>query len=386
MNKNFLGLSILLLMIFSCKKDEDNNNNTTNDDLVWEYVSAWGSGGTGNNQYNLITGMDVDAGGNQYISDLNLKRVQKISNTGNFITTWGSDGTQAGKFQNPYGVAATKNGSVWVADINPDCNTAPDCMDLAGIDFGACAAVLGTAVVNGQCTTVSGCSKIVNGVDYSDYFYFTVPSCAACIDVPKSRIQRFNSDGNFVSQHGRCGNADGEFSGPTAITTDKNNVVYVMDIYNQRIQKHDPQGQFISNWNYGVQYGDALDLAVDADGNVFALFVNLMFPQKNKMTVVKFNGSGTLLNTFTFEMDTTDGSFCNALAFDSKGNLHFGCDDAIRIFKPDGTFIKKWGNRGNNEGEILALAAMGFDSEDNLYIAGCSGNSNCRISKFKKKN
>lgn len=50
-------------------------------------------------------------------------------------------------------------------------NNVSICSDLAGVDFGACDMVLGIAVVNGECVTVSGCSAIdANGVDYSSVF------------------------------------------------------------------------------------------------------------------------------------------------------------------------------------------------------------------------
>jgi eight-cysteine-cluster-containing protein len=35
----------------------------------------------------------------------------------------------------------------------------PSCKDLSGINFGACLAILGVGVVNGQCTTISGCDS-----------------------------------------------------------------------------------------------------------------------------------------------------------------------------------------------------------------------------------
>ena len=35
----------------------------------------------------------------------------------------------------------------------------PRCVDLAGLDFGACARVLGVGVVDGACVTVSGCAE-----------------------------------------------------------------------------------------------------------------------------------------------------------------------------------------------------------------------------------
>lgn len=56
-----------------------------------------------------------------------------------------------------------------------------DCLDLGGIDFGDCEMVMGTAVVDGSCTGLSGCGWVVDGVDYSTYSFESPEDClAAC--------------------------------------------------------------------------------------------------------------------------------------------------------------------------------------------------------------
>lgn len=67
----------------------------------------------------------------------------------------------------------------WVAG---ECGEPDPCPELAeGLDFGACDMVLGVALVNGTCTTLSGCSTTaMNGVDYSAYFYETPEECILC--------------------------------------------------------------------------------------------------------------------------------------------------------------------------------------------------------------
>ena len=64
------------------------------------------------------------------------------------------------------------------------------CTDVTGVDFGDCDAIMGIALVDGECVTVSGClDYIVGGVDYSDVFTdldFCIENCqapCACDDV-----------------------------------------------------------------------------------------------------------------------------------------------------------------------------------------------------------
>jgi hypothetical protein len=60
--------------------------------------------------------------------------------------------------------------------------TAGDCVDVVGVDFGPCDAIIGIGIINGSCTYISGCGTTdVNGIDYSPYFFDNFESClGAC--------------------------------------------------------------------------------------------------------------------------------------------------------------------------------------------------------------
>ena len=60
--------------------------------------------------------------------------------------------------------------------------TNADCMDLGGIDFGACDMAMGIALINGSCSFLSGCGWEVDEVDYSVYAFETVESCVFSCD------------------------------------------------------------------------------------------------------------------------------------------------------------------------------------------------------------
>lgn len=62
-----------------------------------------------------------------------------------------------------------------------ECEQEVDCMDLGGIDFGFCDFPLGIALINGQCESISGCDWTVDSVDYSPYFYETWDQCISCL-------------------------------------------------------------------------------------------------------------------------------------------------------------------------------------------------------------
>jgi hypothetical protein len=55
--------------------------------------------------------------------------------------------------------------------------TIVECTELPNVDFGDCEMAMGWAFQNNTCQIISGCGTIVNGTDYSSYFY---PSEEAC--------------------------------------------------------------------------------------------------------------------------------------------------------------------------------------------------------------
>ena len=52
------------------------------------FIDAFGSGGTGDGQFNFPNGVAVAASGNIYVADSNNHRVEKFDSTGTFVTSF----------------------------------------------------------------------------------------------------------------------------------------------------------------------------------------------------------------------------------------------------------------------------------------------------------
>ena len=78
-----------------------------------------------------------------------------------------------------------------------------------------------------------------------------------------------------------------------------------------------------------------------------------------------------------------DGQFSNpkGVAIDSSGNLYVADKNNNRIqkFNSSGGFITKWGSPGSGDGQFISPLGVAIDSSGNVYVAD-SGN-NC-IQKF----
>jgi len=96
-------------------------------------------------------------------------------------------------------------------------------------------------------------------------------------DTGNKRVVVFDGDGVFITQFGSAGMGAGQFDEPVGITVDLAGLVYVVDTWNQRIQVFQPdeQGQYtiLRSWELQAWYGQSLDnkpfLTVDTQGNLF---------------------------------------------------------------------------------------------------------------------
>jgi len=74
-------------------------------------------------------------------------------------------------------------------------------------------------------------------------------------DSGNNRVQKFDSNGNFISKFGTYGTGDGQFINPVDIAVDSSDNVYVDDSLNSKVQIYslDIQNQSnISNITNGI--------------------------------------------------------------------------------------------------------------------------------------
>ena len=80
-------------------------------------------------------------------------------------------------------------------------------------------------------------------IDISGNIYVT--------DTGNNRVQKFNSDGSFITKWGEEGSADGKFSQLHDIAVHPNGkFIYTVELNNHRVQKFYPNGTFVSKFGY----------------------------------------------------------------------------------------------------------------------------------------
>ena len=103
--------------------NERGNNRVQKFDPNGNFILKFGSTGTGDGHFSEIEHMATDKFDNIYVNDpqsgdtgSGQPRVQKFDNNGNFITKWGSYGTGDGQFIDPEHLAIDSEGNVYVSD------------------------------------------------------------------------------------------------------------------------------------------------------------------------------------------------------------------------------------------------------------------------------
>jgi len=210
-------------------------------------------------------------------------------------------------------------------------------------------------------------------IDRSGYVYV--------LERGNNRIQKFTSDGQFVTKWGSGGTGEGQFNGPYGIAVDKNSYVYVSDTENARIQKFTSDGQFVTKWGspgsgdgqFASPYG-AEGIAIDSSGNVYVA-------DAGNCRIQKFTSKGKFIAKWGSEGNgDSQFNWAYGIAIDRDGDIYVTDYVWVKKFTSKGEFIVKWGRDwGSENGEFIYPRGIAIDSSGNVYIVD-SGNA--RIQKL----
>ena len=235
-----------------------------------DLLRAFGDGAS----FSRTHGLRLDAEGNMWITDVGLHTVQKLDPNGNVLMTLGTSGAK--------GAWDEASGSRLFDQPN---ETALDSQ---------------------------GNLYVVQGHGVGD---------------PK--VLKFNSGGEFIKQWGGKGTGPGEFFAAHSIEIDANDVLFIADRENFRIQRFDTEGAYLGEWTY--------------DAMVCGLYLH------------------------------DDGFLYMTSGFDGE----FG-----KINMEDGSLVGTLGSPGNGVGQFGEAHYLTIDGTGNIFIADVV---NRRVEKYVKE-
>lgn len=224
-------------------------------DRQWATPAPWGAA--------------QDASGNIYVVDLVNRQIKKFDSDGLLLHQWASCGANNPLrcFNNAWDIATDSSGNVYVSNPNGITTFDQDGNFLSHFGYNS-----SPYIPNGIATH--------SAIDFDEseitYVYVT--------NSVYHTVQKFTSEGDFVTEWGRPGSEQGQFYYPYDIAVDSEGYVYVADTFNRRIQKFNSDGVFLAEWATDT----VQSLAIDASDNVYAVFSKVS-------TIMKFNPEGVLL-------------------------------------------------------------------------------------------
>lgn len=168
----------------------------------------------------------------------------------------------------------------------------------------------------------------------------------------------------FIKSWGKKGDKPGELKSPQRIAIGYDNLIYVADTDNDRIQVFDAEGNLIRTWGWKEQrekMEKPQAVAVGSDGAVY------VSDNENKR-ILKFDKNGGLLAKFGNK--NVLSSDIMGIAADAKGNVYAVDKDknSIIVFNQKGDVIKTIGKKGKERGDFKDPLDVSIDSSGNIYV------------------
>lgn len=284
----------------------------------------------------------------------------------------GAAGTEPGFFQHPRDLAVAGDNSIYIVDadnhriqhIDPDGKVLHVWGSFADINTGD--------APGGTFNQPWGIA-----LDHQGNVYVA--------DTWNHRVQKFSSDGKFITMWGYFGQAESPtaFWGPRDIAVDSNNHLFVTDTGNKRIVVFDNNGNYLTEFGTaGLQPGEfdePVGLAISPEG---VLYVTDTWNQRVQAFAIDeqlnftYIASWDIIGWYGQSLDNKP-----YIAVDQSGNVYVTDPEGYRIleFTAEGTFLRYWGDYSTGEDGFNLPISLAFDSTGGVWVTD-SGNG--RIMHF----
>ena len=191
---------------------------------------------------------------------------------------------------------------------------------------------------------------------------------------PADGRQKAGAAPAFLLQWGSKGTGSGQFDGPGSVAVDDDGNVYVTDVGNDRVQKFDADGLYLGQWGskgagagqFESPSGIAFYEGNEADP---AHYVYVVDGLNNR--VQKFRPDGTFVTKWG-KMGDKGGEFLvpHGIAVGPSGNVYVvdAGRERIQKFSPSGVFLAMWGSRGGGDGQFNSANSIVVDSRERVYV------------------
>jgi DNA-binding beta-propeller fold protein YncE len=169
---------------------------------------------------------------------------------------------------------------------------------------------------------------------------------------------------------GGTGRSTGEMIYPRAIAFDPVSKTFVVVDRTARIQRLDPEGNFINGWRMpDLQNGKPVGISVSPEGDIWV-------PDTHYNRILVYDTLGSIKLQFgrrgtgpaEFELPTD-------VAFGNDGDVYvgeYGGNDRIQVFDRQGNFRRAFGKLGSGPGEFSRPQSLVFVDNELFVVDACN--------------
>jgi uncharacterized protein (TIGR03663 family) len=284
----------------------------------------------------------------------------------------GRPGQDPGTFQRPRGLALAPDGTIFIADTE---NHRIQHLDRTGSPINVWGSFSGQDPASSPPATFNEPWGIAIGPDGSIYV----------ADTWNHRIQKFNSQGEFITSWGYFGQAETPFAiwGPRDVVVDAAGRVLITDTGNKRVVIFDSDGNYINQFgSFGFtpgQFDEPVGMALDDQGHLYVADT-----WNQRIQVFEPDANGSFRSLTSWEVHAWFGTSLDNkpyLTVDQLGRVYTTDPEGYRVlvFTPEGEIINFWGDYSLGSDGFGLAGAVAIDPQGGVWV---SDTGNSRIMRF----
>lgn len=305
----------------------------------------FGVKGSGPGQFLAPSSVAVDKEGRLVIADSGNGRIQVLSGSGTFIEQMGSPGTGAAQLNltRSTSLAVEPDGGIWVTDSGNH-----RVQKWAELHPRFVRSVGGPGSSPGQFAKPAGVAVAPNG---------------SVLVADDGRVQKFSEHGALEGAIGSFGSGAGQLKSAAGVAVDASSNIYVADKGNNRIQKFNSAGQFVSTFNGSVALAAPEDVEVDAAGDIWVA-------DTGNGRLLEFTSGGSLLKIVGSKGAGTG-------QFTEPSGISFGPNGFMYVVDPplnrvsmlfNGSFLGTFGGEGTGKAKFKTPTSVSVDQAGRVWV------------------
>jgi len=204
----------------------------------------------------------------------------------------------------------------------------------------------------------------------------------------KDKNETKGSSFTFVKSFGVKGSAPGEFNEPYGIAADTKGKIYVVELYNHRVQKFDNEGRFLTSWGSEKKVSNVKSVlfpifSSESPGRFYypakidiGPYNRVYVSDSYNNRVQVFTEDGEYLSQWG-GMGFWAGRFrvASGIAVNREGHAYVAdfYNNRVQVFDSDGLFLTSFGSKGSGEGEFQGPTGVAVNGKGDLYVVDWGG-------------